>query len=506
MSYTFIDSDLHNFRKLLSLIGSFWSDLFLGVDQVVGHCNGVGEAGYQASIDLAETINSVGRHTMPVYHTEQWYAYTILASQKGITPVLYGGAGSGLFGGKLLYGAASGGAPVYSWNCPVINVDLIFNRIYKPSATLTRGVDFMIDDGRLVFAADPFVDPRFITTPVLDGVTGQVIDEQITLWLFRPSIDQEVIWTQFGYIMGIRLPSSQGYKDLVNALLDAITGCTATEQLDQMLAAVTGCPLARGNETVQDITTFANAMLVITDQWAYQYPTTCAPVVQIGDNVEAGDSLVDTVQTWYLNHGTTPDWLDALSIGDGMLGPGYLSDLTFSNIDVPLIVEPNVDGYTKVSWVLGGFPADVTEFWNEVHRRGVASGTTLAQLLDVRESPDGEPGAGSLPASINPLAFLANNYLRHNALLVKINTGGFGTGALGLAQLRHLRRIVPPHEMVLIVIEMPVVEDSATPDMVDEVLLSYTAGNLLYEFGDPNSIGDGPPVASIMMGTCYLEL
>jgi hypothetical protein len=501
MSYTFIDSDLHDARKLLALLGSFWSDCYLGVDQVVGHCVSTGEAAYQASIDLAETINSVSRFNVPVHHTEQWYTYNILESEKGVAPILYGSQAAGNFGGGLVYGS-TGGVPVYSWVCPVANVDLIFNRIYDPSATLTRGLDFDIDNGRLVFRNDPFADPRFAVSLVTDD-TGAEVDRQLSLWLFRSAIEQEHIWTHFGYVMGIRLPSSQDYKDLVNALLDAIVGCTATEQLNGMLAAVTDCPFVRGNEVVEEITTFANELLVITDGWAYRYSTACTAVVAVGDQLIAGDSLVDTVEVHYLNHGTVPDWLNALSVGEGLLPPGYLSDITFSATDTPLIVEPGINGYTKVSWALGGFPADVTEFWDVTHHRGVTSGTTLAHLLDVRESPVGEPTAASLPASINPLTFLAANYLRHNALLVRIRAGGFGPNALGLEQLRHLRRIVPPHEVVLIVIEMPIMEDSATVDLVAEDLSSYSAAEPVYEFIDPDGIGDGPSTCGVVMGTCY---
>jgi hypothetical protein len=507
MAYTFVDSDLHDARKLLSLLGSFWSDLYLGVDQVLRHCVGVGEAGYQASIDLVETIASVGRPTVPVFHTEQWYACTLFESARGIAPVLYGEPQAGVFGGGLSYGSSV--APVYAWPCPVANVDLISNRIYDPSATLVRGVDYVIDSGRLVFLADPFADPRLLPAPVLDA-TGRLIDRQLTLWLFRPAVDQEHIWVQFGYIMGIRLPSSQGYKDLVNGLLDAIVACTATDQVDAVLAAVTGCPLAGGAEVVEATPVFAGEQLVITDARAYRYPTAAVPVVQVGDAVIDGDALVDTVESHYLNHGTVPDWLDSFSVGEGLLAPGYLSDLTFGGTDTPLVVEEDVDGYTKVSWALGGFPADVAEFWAEVHRRGVASGTTLAHLLDLRDLPAGEPTAADLPATINPLTFLASNYLRHNALLVRIKTGGFGPAALGLGQLRHLRRIVPPHEAVLIMLEMPAVADSVIVDgvdgLVDEMLLSYSAGELPYEWGaDPSYVGDGPSTAAVVLGTCYGE-
>ena len=312
----------------------------------MGHCVGVGEAGYQANIDLSETINSVGRPTVPVHHTEQWYVYSILASEKGIAPILYGSERVWHLRGRLGLRLQRTREPVYSWDCPVTSVDLIFNRIYDPSATLTRGLDFNIVDGRLVFAIDPFADPRFAVSPVLDD-KGNEIDTQLTLWLFRPSIDQEHIWTHFGYIMGIRLPSSQGYKDLVNALLDAITSCTATAQLDAMLAAVTDCAFARGDEVVEEIVT-GQELLVITDQWAYRYSSACTPVVAPGDQLEIGDAIVDTVEVQYLNHGMVPTWLNALSLGDGLLLPGYLSDIMFGSVDTPLIVELNVDGHTKV--------------------------------------------------------------------------------------------------------------------------------------------------------------
>jgi len=499
MSYTYVDSDLHRPRKLLSLLGSFWADTFRGVDQVVAYCGDVGEVGYQANIDLDEVILAVGRPAVPVYHVEQWLPCPLLASLKGINPIQYGGPGSGHFGDGLIYGSSL--TPAYSWACPVAAVDLIMNRIYEPSATLTRGVDFDIAGGQLVFRADPFADPRFVAQPVLDA-DGKVVDAQVVLWLFRADVDHEDIWTQFGYILGIRLPSSRPYKDLVNAILDAIVGCTATAQLEDLLAAVADCPLARGDEVVEDIVA-GDPLLVITDARAYRYPAACTPVVAVGDRVAAGDPLVDTIEIHHLNHGTVPDWLAALSLGDTLLPAGYLADLTFGGAATPLIVEPNVAGYTKVSWALGGFPADVAEFWDLTHARGVASGTTLAHLLDIRLDPVGEPTAASLPATINPLQFLAANYLRHNALLVRVRTGGFGPAALGLDQLRHLRRIVPPHEAVLFVIELPVVADSATVDLVAEALLSYSAAEPLPDTVGPDGIGDGPSVARVVLGTCY---
>ncbi len=52
-------------------------------------------------------------------------------------------------------------------------------------------------------------------------------------------------------------------------------------------------------------------------------------------------------------------------------------------------------------------------------------------------------------------------------------------------------------------IEMPVVEDSVTVDLVDEALLSYSAAEPVWEPVDPSFVGDGPSTGNVVLGTCY---
>ena len=198
---------------------------------------------------------------------------------------------------------------------------------------------------------------------------------------------------------------------------------------------------------------------MITDRWAYRYPTACTPWSQSATGSTTGDSLVDTVEIHYLNHGTVPDWLDVAvdrrrvccstwlpvrthvrqrrhapdrragcrRLHQGQLGPG------------------RVPG--RRDRVLGRYPpprgGQRSRPWLTCSTSGRTRSASRRRPACQRRSTRSQ--------------FLAANYLRHNALLVRIRTGGFGPDALGLDQLRHLRRIIPPHEAVLIVIEMPVV-------------------------------------------------
>src|SRR5690606_17803300 len=111
--------------------------------------------------------------------------------------------------------------------------------------------------------------------------------------------------------------------------------------------------------------------------------------------------------------GQVPAELRAVELGRGWLAAGFVGGLTFENKDVPLVVES--DGvYTRLSWELGGWDQDVRRFFDQLHARGLANPPTLAQLLDRRTNPAGEPTAANLPATINPLAFLVANVLRNH--------------------------------------------------------------------------------------------
>jgi len=241
---------------------------------------------------------------------------------------------------------------------------------------------------------------------------------------------------------------------MVNHVYDALVEGTTARHINGLLSTMTGIPLVQEQtETVEQISVEPLRTIVITNAHTYVFRDVVNLTVAVGDKVRAGDSLIDAFEIFEINRGQCPDTDEVrqLAMGPGFLARGYFQDLVFENVSKPVVVELDVDGYTKVSWELSGWPGDVEKFFDDMHADGVAKGETMAMLLDVRANPVGQPGAASLPATVNPLCFLIANILRDHALIVKLNTAHFGTEALGLNRAANLfRKVMPPQTALIL--------------------------------------------------------
>jgi hypothetical protein len=492
--YPFSVLDLPN--VLISALGSFWSTTYLGAELVEALCAAKLAAHTQTWQDGQELIDAVSRFNVDVLHTENWYELTLRASDVndqqfpslkfGETGHAFTEVGPDQFGQQI-------DRKVYAWPLPegLTTVPLIFNRLTSSSLTLTLGIDYQIQDGYLVFRDNPFDNALIPQTTLF--IDNEPADQQLSLFLFKGQFDHQAVYQQFGYVLGLQLPSSQAYKDLVNALFDALVLGSTSGVLLAALSAVTGIPTAIGDETVQMIVEEVTRTLVITDQRVYSFDPSATVTVAVGQSVHQGDMLTDAMQLFEFNRGQCPaaDQLSALTLGKGFLLSGFYADLSFENADTPLIVTTDPDGYTKISWAMTGWPGDPDRFFDELHARGRASGQTLAYLLDQRPAAvrDGEPAAGALPATINPLQFLCQNVLRTHFIVVKIKataaTGGAGTNAA-----KFLSRIIPPQTALLLVVELAVAEaplildgpgDVTTPGYTEDggLFLSVAAGDTI---------------------------
>jgi hypothetical protein len=471
---------------MLALLGSFWGRTYGGRDEMLACCDAAGDAIRQARQDLSELILSLSRYTVPIFHRRTWYLLYLRRSGRLSRYLTFGDDGN--YGAGIDFGAVTD--DVYSWPCPPARIPLIFNRLADPSRSLTCGIDFTVHDGIISFRADPFADQLLPARDILDA-NGTAVDREIALWCFGVDIDKDYIYKQYGYMIGLKLSSSKGYRDVVNALLDALVGGTASEQVGAALAALTGTPYVRTDgEVVQYVERDGHGLVVITDRDAYRFPAATMPVVGPGDVLRRGDQLVDTVAIFDLNTGGIPGGLGSLAIGTGILTDGYYSDLVFQDRDVPLAVVSGPGRLTRVSWELGGHPADVERFWDDVHARGIAEGRTLAHLLDIRPDPSDEPDATNLPATVNPLRFLIANLLRGNTFLVRVRAAGIADEAPGLGQLRLLRRIVPPHVALIVLVDLPPVDDSVKMAAVGE---------------EPDSRDVGPPLSDTVIRLAIRE-
>jgi hypothetical protein len=328
----------------------------------------------------------------------------------------------------------------------------------KSTVMLVKNVDFILDriGKNIIFNADPFANSAFATQAVFsEGVED---DTELMMWLFKARFDTKLLFTHFGYILGAELASAQAYKDVINATFDGIAGGTALEQVEELVSAMTGIPLVKeSGEEVEDIRSDGDRLLVITDKNVYKYAVDHTAAVAVGDTVQAGDALVSEWELMPFNRGVLSANLKALTLDAGMLAPEFAGEITFENTTVDVVVE-GAAGSEKVSWALGGHPLDVDRFWEVVHERRLVYGKSLHELLD--EQP------GGVPATINPLEFLIQNVLRNNAIAIRVQ--GFGPEAIGLGPSLFLRRLVPPHQIVFLVFELPTMEDAVTMEEVVE--------------------------------------
>ncbi len=459
-----LDTDFDNPDKLLAVVGSFWRNVYEGNDLVASVLHARAQLDAQAHLDLLGLVASISRFTVPVFHTRNWTFLRLLESKKDATEVpRYGAAGDYAEGTAAAYGSPAAG-DLHAWALPAgfEGATVVLNRITDASLTLTQGVDFTVGDGVIRFRADPFADDRVAKRDVIEHDT--VVDREAGLWAYRGVWDWDTVYRQFGYAVGLRLKSSEGYKALVNAVFDSLVRGTTVESVEAAFSAVCDVPLARGYELVEEVWRDDRHLWVATDANCYRFGRTATPTVAAGDRVISGQPLTAGLRFVELNRGDPGDALRAVACGPGLLAAGFHGDLMFEDKEVPLVVTEEA-GVTRVSWELVGFPGDVAAFFDRVHAAGVAAGKTLAQLLDTRPegARDSQPPPAALPETINPLRFLCANVLRNNAFAVRLRPAEFGPAALGLGALAQvLRRIVPPQTLCLVVAELSVTGDAVT--------------------------------------------
>lgn len=528
MAQTFVypGSDFDRGHNLLSLLGSFWARTYTGKDQVLSYVQGAGLTANQTYKNLLEVIAGLSRFTVPLFHEETLVPITIRKSELNTITT-----NTALFDrtNKEMDGTLAFDSPerttLFCFPLPakLVGVQQLFNKIGFPTVALFTGKDFTLDRAQnaLVFANDPFENPGFVRRLHDDNGTTT---EEITLWGFCGQFDYDYVFEQFAYAVGLRLRTSQGYKDLMNAVITGLVDGGATAHaLDLALAAICGIPVsATQDEVVEVVAHDRTGLFIATDKNVYRFTAAAEPLVVVGQRLPAGSLLVRGFDVSEFTHsgsyrpaGDTRELicrmveptllatnlgeylttenddelllndsafacrqirkdLTTLAIDGGFLSACFYSDLIFENKEVPLeVIEDHPSGYTYVKFGLGGMPADVEFFFDEIHRRGIAQAEqpaddcvpsrrrgTLAQLLDWRVQPSTQPTAAHLPATINPLRFLIENVLRNNVIVVRIYMPALGANRLGMYNMRQLRQLIPPQTAMLVVFE--VVADSDT--------------------------------------------
>ena len=519
MTYTYPSRDLDRAAKLVTYLGSHWAGTFEGKQEMQNLAYVRSQLETQTEQQRDEAIATVSRFELPVLHTDLWAQLVLKETEMNGEEVALHRYGAGAVygnqpttGEQYQYGIPHG-IGLYSFVLPTdLRVaPIISNRLTAPSVTLFAGLDYYVDTirGALHFRENPFENDLIAKRSVFEGDT--LVDREVSLWVFRGQFDLDYIFQHFGYVLGIELPSTQSYKNLLNAIWDGMVEGGDYDSVNGAVAAIADAPVVlETEETVAAVFKDSAHLVVATDQHVYRYNIAAEAAVSVGDTVRAGDQLSNAYVIHEFHQGLAPAALHALTLDEGFLIEGYYGGLTFRNASTPLVVD-TTGVFTKVSWDLGGWPGDVIQFFDDLHERGVAAGETLAHLLDERTNKVGEPGASNLPATINPLEFLAENVLRNNAFVVQWRPSSFGPNSLGMDRSRELRSIIPPHTGMLYTVELAMDEDVVTMEGAgdetgpgyEEDLVSYQAGEPMDETIDPDTyVLEDEPIARHIDGLC----
>jgi len=467
-------NELNEPDKLLGILGSFWTQTFGGSNQVKDLVDARSALDFENHLLFLELIASISRFKLPVFHRENWFFLLLNESDKNQSKLdlpQYNGQYNYSEAPEIFYGQFVS-TNLFRWNIDpkLVNANTILNRITGSTAILTKGTDFQITEGVISFIQDPFASDKWATREVFEG--NELVDRQIGMWVYNGQFDWNSVYIQFGYAIGVALRSSEEYKLLMNAIYDCLVEGTSIRGFQQFFTAITDIPVVKENGEI--VETIFNQSLestfVITDKNVYRLHKESEISVAVGDVLHDGQTLSDGLEFVEFNDGTGYEQLQYLSVGYGILDGGYLDNLVFANENVPLELTYDTDGKAEVRFEIGGFALDIDRFWTTVHQKGIESGQTLANLLDTRENPIDEPTALALPAEINPLQFLVENVLRFNAFVIKLKPHLFGPNALGLESAFFLRKLIPPHTLCLILVELRVAEETYDTTSIEESL------------------------------------
>jgi hypothetical protein len=475
--------------ELLGLVGNFWSDLFGQPEQVKSLFSARASQDKQVSTNFYELLDSISRLKIKPLRKKAWYLLTFDTAQRNKTYLntpRYNQTTAN-YGGEIFYdGVQSLSYTTYPLPANLKNVPILVNRISASSYVAVNNIDYTVQDGAILFATDPVLNPNI----VLD-------DGKFTLWVFGSDWDERDLYYQFGYVISQEQASTPNYKQFINANYDSMVRGTASRSLDELLEAFTDVPLVKTTgEIVQQIFDFNLKRWVITDKNVYGYAANSTVLVNVGDVLTQGQSLTDTLRIRDFNLGVVPADVPALALGKNLMLAGFYQDIVFENKTLPTTIYTKDDGYTAFEFPVRGNPGDIEAFWDEVHARGVAANQTLAMLLDSRTNKVAQPTALVLPSTINPLEFLIKYLLRNNFLLITLKPSQFGANALNLNLTYALRRIVPPHVGMVLLVALGTETDQIDMGMATATEAGYAAETVSIYFG--NSVAETIDGASLV--------
>lgn len=224
-------SDFENFHTLHKALGDFWYSFFAGAEQVGTYVDAVQEMYKQVEQTMHEVEHSLSRHDIDVYRTYRNYPlkvkYSNYVEWSNVLPQ-YDGTYS--YNGELKYSVPISTTSRIKLPAKIVEIGAITNKIIEPTI---ETIDFAFEDSYIILPFNPFEED--FTVNILPDK-----DQEVTLWLKDVKFDYDDLYMQYGYALDIKLPSSERYKEIINAYTDCLVNGGSKQNVLRLIKAITG--------------------------------------------------------------------------------------------------------------------------------------------------------------------------------------------------------------------------------------------------------------------------
>ncbi len=476
-------------QNLQNVLGTFWSINHPDPKGPAAVVEGVAQLGRQQALFLEEAARALAREQVQLYRQTNWYWLELAESSQTV-----------------------GDDGWFEWSLPqsIVYAAAVLDKMIDPGWMLAANSDFQITFGKIRFRNDPLLE--------LQAITDEGGDRRVSCWLFAVQQNLNDVYNQFGYAVGMQSLTSRQYKQLLNAVYDAIVGAPTLREITLVLSAATGIPVGQSDgEVVELVASNMDNLYVITDKQVYKHNPAATATVAEGDILNAGDTMTSALVVQLLGPNDLDDSVQALGIDEGLLSSCFNSGLIFDNKSLPLEIDTaHYTGFTRITWPLGGRRDDVERFFDLMHDRGIAEAlaadatclpdsqtyqavtstgvvrrkkSTLAHLLDNRTTSYGEPTQAHLPAAINPAQFMVQNVFRDRAIFASVDLAGTRRDASHLVAVA-MQKILPPEQTLILQVALTPVDESITVGDVEDTPGLAIALTPLVDDADDGDIGE----------------
>ena len=223
-------TDFENFHVLHKALGDYWYLLFGNTEQVGTYIDATVEMYKQISQEMRELTNSLSRYDIDVFRTYRNYPIKVKKSEFAeYSKVLPEYNGEFIFNGKIHFDIPVIIKPRIKVPSNIVSVGSLVNRLNSPTIEIT---DIEVKNGYIELPFNPFNEDFFIEE--------ESNEEQVTIWLKDVKLDYEDLYTQYGYALDIKLPSSERYKDIINTYTNCLVNGGSKDNILNFIKAVTG--------------------------------------------------------------------------------------------------------------------------------------------------------------------------------------------------------------------------------------------------------------------------